>query len=103
MVTAVERFERLEKREAKKAVLPWTSWPHAQRVFLILRYAGRHLFPSWRPLQDSWELLLVGNYDGKRGANGKITRQGIIADEVYAQAVTDAEEWQASGSKTAFL
>lgn len=81
----------------------WSDWSHALRVFLILRYGERHLFPSWRPMQDSWELLLSGNYEGKRGVNGQLTRQGVTADEVYAQAVTDAEEWQASGSKTAFL
>jgi hypothetical protein len=35
--------------------------------------------------------------------SGRIIRQGVPPDDVYAQAVKDAEEWRLAGAKTAFL
>lgn len=79
-----------------------SDWNRALKTFLILQYAARHLFPEWRSVQDSWELLLSGHYQGKK-VNGRIVRHSASPDEIYSIGVTEAEEWRTSGSPTAFL
>lgn len=121
MASVIERFALLERCGTCNDLLPVppapracarcgavkitprsSEWPRSLKTFLILQYAARHLFPEWRSMQDCWELLLRGNYEGKR-VNGRITKHGASPDELYAVAVTDAEEWRTSGATTAFL
>lgn len=121
MANVAERFSQMERCRSCLAILPappaprvcekcgavkvtphHEQWPRALKVFLILRYAGRHLFPNWRSQQDSWELLLVGNYE-RTNINGRIIGQGVSPDNVYALAVNDAEAWKVAGSQTEFL
>jgi hypothetical protein len=80
------------------------DWPHDLKVFLLLRYAGRNLFsPNLRTVQDSWELLLISNYEGGRFPSGRIIKQGVAPDDVFALAVKEAEEWKLAGAVTEFL
>jgi hypothetical protein len=80
------------------------DWPRGVKVFLLLRYAGRNLFnPNLRTIQDSWELLLTSNYEGGRFPSGRIIKQGVSPDDVFALAVQEAEEWRLAGAATAFL
>lgn len=78
------------------------EWPKSLKTFLILRYAIRHLFPHWRGMQGSWELLLTTNYE-RRFVGGKLHRQGCDPDSVFAIAVKEAEEWRLAGAKADFL
>ena len=82
---------------------PHETWPKVLKWFLIMRYATRHLFPSWRTNQRSWELLLTTSYEGGRYANGRIIKMGVDPGDVYELAVADAEKWKTEGSKAAFL
>lgn len=121
MASVAERFATMERCRTCLTVLPappapractncgtvkvtpgHAQWSHTLKVFLILRYAARHLFYPWRSQQDSWELLLIGNYE-RTTHNGRIIAQGVNPDDVFALAVKDAEEWKAAGSKTDFL
>ena len=80
------------------------EWPQALKTFLLLQYAARNLFaPSLRPIQTTWELLLVSNFEGGRFPNGKIIKQGVSPDDVFALAMQQAEEWKLAGATTAFL
>jgi hypothetical protein len=80
------------------------EWPQSLKTFLLLRYAGRNVFTeNLRPIQTSWELLLISNYEGGRFPSGRIIKQGIDPDEIYALAVKEAEEWRLAGAVTAFL
>lgn len=78
------------------------EWPRSLKTFLLLRYAARHLFADWRPMQSSWELLLSTNYE-RRFVGGKLFKQGVNPDDVFAIAVKEAEEWRLAGGKTDFL
>lgn len=121
MASAIERFALLERCGTCNEMLPappapracarcgaikitprHSDWNRALKTFLILQYAARHLFPEWRSIQDSWELLLRGHYEGKR-VNGRIMKHGASPDSIYEVAVAEAEEWRTSGAATAFL
>jgi hypothetical protein len=121
MATAAERFAQMERCRGCQDILPappaprvcarcgnvkitprHQEWPRTLKTFLLLRYAARNIFADFRPKQASWELLLVGNYEG-RWINGRLHKQGVSPDEVYATAVNDAEEWKLAGAKTEFL
>jgi hypothetical protein len=78
------------------------DWPKSLKTFLLLRYAARHLFADWRSMQNSWELLLTGNYE-RRFVDGKLHKQGCDPDSVFEIAVKEAEEWRLAGGKTEFL
>jgi len=121
MASVAERFAQMERCRQCLTVLPAppaprvctkcgkvkvtpraSEWPRELKVFLILRFAERHLFPDFRSEQDSWELLLVGNYE-RTTTNGRIIPSAVPPDEVFAVAVNDAAAWKAAGAKTAFL
>jgi hypothetical protein len=78
------------------------EWPHELKVFLLLKYARRMIFGDFRPMQSSWELLLIGQYEG-RFVGGKLRKLGVDPDEVFELAVKEAEEWRLAGGKTDFL
>lgn len=82
---------------------PHGTWPKAMKWFLLVRLAKRHLFPSFRTTQASWELLLITNYEGGRFPEGGIIPQGVAPDKVFELAKADAEKWKAEGSKADFL
>lgn len=121
MPDVLERFATMERCRECLTVLPdppaprvctkcgavkvtprHSEWPHSLKAFLIIRFAVRHLFPEFRSMQSSWELLLVGNYQGRQ-VNGQIMRHSLPPDDVYAMAVKDAEEWRLAGGKAEFL
>jgi hypothetical protein len=121
MTDVVERFALMERCRECLTVLPLppaprvcdkcgsvkvtprhTEWSHELKVWLLLRFAERHLFVDFRTMQDSWELLLIGNYE-RTLTNGRIIPCGVAPDEVFPLAVKDAAEWKAAGAKTAFL
>lgn len=92
-----------EKCGAVKIVPHHSDWSHETKVFLLLQHLGRNFFSTQiRPVQRSWELLLINQYEG-RFVGGKLHRQGCDPDTVYALAVKEAEEWRLAGGKTDFL
>lgn len=84
-------------------MVPHGVWPKNLKWFLLVRYATRHLFPSFRTHQVSWERLLVSNYEGDRFQDGKIIKQGVSPIDVFDLAVADADKWKAEGAKAEFL
>lgn len=79
------------------------EWPRSLKTFLLLEYAKRNLFATdIRPVQNTWELLLTCQYE-RRFVGGRLRKQGVDPDEVFAIAVREAEEWRLAGAVTDFL
>lgn len=121
MATAIERFAQMERCRQCHTVLPAPpapracencgavkvtprhgEWPRSLKTFLLIEYAKRHLFPSFRSMQDSWELLLTGAFQSKQ-VNGQFMRHGAAPDDLFALGVQQAEEWRLAGAVTDFL
>jgi hypothetical protein len=80
-----------------------SEWSREMKVFLLLQYVARNLFTeNLRSVQNTWELLLTSQYE-RRFVGGRLRRQGVDPDEVFALAVKEAEEWRLAGAVTAFL
>lgn len=78
------------------------KWPRSLKVFLLMKAAERLFFFSWRPMQESWELLLTTHFQNRSGAE-VIPRSSTAPDDVYDRAVKEADEWKAAGGETSFL
>jgi hypothetical protein len=97
------RSERVGRDLTPAKASPHETWPKVLKWFLIMRYATRHLFPSWRSNQNSWELLLTTNYEGGRFPEGRTIPHGVDPKLVFEMAKADAEKWKGEGSKADFL
>lgn len=96
-------MERISREEVVARSPPHATWPKVVKWFLIMRFATKHLFPSWRSTQASWELLLITSYEGGRFPDGRFIPRGVNPELVFELVKADAEKWKAEGSKADFL